>query len=186
MNYSRLATVSELKEKLTEIKTDSKIEKSGIPMLSENDSLYIKDDEAHSMIIGSLGSGKTQTTVLPLLRLAIKAEESFIVNDTNGEIYDTLKDELTKKDYNVATINLLDYKKSNHFNPLELPYKLYRNDNKDQAIDMLESISNYIFSSDRYNDNTDPFWTNSATSLFIGLTLYEFENSKNVVTLNIS
>ena len=184
MNYSRWATVSELKEKLTQIKSDSKIEKSGIPMLYEDDNLYIKDNESHSMIIGSTGSGKTQTTVLPELRLAIKASESFIVNDVRGDIYNLLKEDLKKANYNTMVINLANPDDGDSFNPLSLPYKLYKEGKKDQANDILESIGNYIFCSETPNPSSDPFWVNSAISLFIGLTLYKFEVSSEEVTIN--
>ena len=184
MNYSRWATVSELKERLTEIKPDSKVNKSGIPMMCEGDNLYIKDDEQHTMIIGATGSGKTQTTVLPVLRLAIKAEESFILNDVKGEIYELLKEDLDKNNYNTIVINLSDPTNSANFNPLSLAEKLYKEGKKDQASDILESIGTYLFRGEKYDPNSDPFWRNSATSLFIGLVLYQFENGVDNVTLN--
>lgn len=96
MAYSRWATVEELKSKLTPVSYDSEIKKSGIPMMYDENNLYIKDDEAHTLVIGSTGSGKTQSTMLPQLRLAVKAQESFIVHDVKGEIYDILSGELKK------------------------------------------------------------------------------------------
>ena len=171
MNYSRWATVEELKEKLTKVSVKGKVEKSGIPMLGDDDNLYVKDDEAHSMIIGSQGSGKTQTTVLPTLRLAIKSEESFVLNDANGEIYELLKDELKKANYNTVVINLADADNSDKFNPISLPEKLYKEGNKDAATDILEDIGNYIFCSDTYNPNVDPFWKNSSISFLTAFKL---------------
>ena len=53
MAYSRWATVDELKSKLTPVSYDSEIKKSGIPMMYDDNNLYIKDDEAHTMVIGS-------------------------------------------------------------------------------------------------------------------------------------
>lgn len=184
MNYSKFATVSELKEKLTEIKTDSKIEKSGIPMMYEGDSLYIKDDTSNTLVIGCTGSGKTQTTVLPVLKLAIKAGESFILNDINGEILGVLKEDLNKEKYNTIVINLADPSNSDGFNPLEVPYKLYKEGKKDQAIDFLENVGHYLFANEKIDLNVDPFWQNSAVSLFTGLVLYEFENNDKLVTLS--
>ena len=184
MNYSRWATVSELKEKLTEIKPDSKIEKSGIPMMSEGDNLFIKDDEAHTMVIGCTGSGKTQATVLPELKLAVKAGESFVVNDINGEILGLLKEDLNKENYNTIVINFADPSNSDGFNPLEVPYKLYKEGKKDQATDFLENIGRYLFANETVNLNVDPFWQNSATSLFVGLVLYKFEKEDKLITLN--
>ena len=97
MAYSRWATVEELKSKLTPISYDFEIKKSGIPMMYDDNNLYVKDDETHTLVIGSTGSGKTQSTMLPQLRLAIKAQELFIVHDVKGEIYDVLVGELKNK-----------------------------------------------------------------------------------------
>ena len=178
MAYSRWATVEELKSKLTPISYDSEIKKSGIPMMYDDNNLYIKDDESHTLVIGSTGSGKTQSILLPQLRLAIKAQESCIVHDVKGEIYDILSGELKKQNYNTIVINLDNPTMSNNFNPISLPYKLYKNGKRDKAIELLENIGYYFCCNDTFNASIDPFWNNSATSLFIGLALYLFENAK--------
>ncbi len=178
MAYSRWATVEELKSKLTPISYDSEIKKSGIPMMYDDNNLYIKDDESHTLVIGSTGSGKTQSILLPQLRLAIKAQESFIVHDVKGEIYDILSGELKKQNYNTIVINLDNPTMSNNFNPISLPYKLYKNGKRNKAIELLENIGYYFCCNDTFNASIDPFWNNSATSLFIGLALYLFENAK--------
>ena len=185
MNYSRWATKEELLEKLTKVNYDTDLKKSGIPMAFDEENLYIKDDEVHSMIIGSTGSGKTQTTVLPVLRLAIRAEESFVLHDVKGEIYEILKGDLEKNNYNVVTINLNDPTVGNHFNPLLLPYKLYKEGKKDDAVELLENIAYYFCQYEKNVSGADPFWVNSACSLFVGLALYLFENkSVEEITLN--
>ena len=178
MAYSRWATEDELKSKLTQISYDSEIKKSGIPMMYDDNNLYIKDDETHTMVIGSTGSGKTQATMLPQLRLAIKANESFVIHDVKGEIYDLLSGELKKQNYNTIVINLDNPNLGNNFNPLTLPYKLYKAGEKDKTIELLESIGYYFCCSEKYEANIDPFWVNSTISLFIGLSLYLFENAK--------
>ena len=185
MAYSRWATVEELKSKLTPISYDSEIKKSGIPMMYDANNLYIKDDEAHTLVIGSTGSGKTQSIMLPQLRLAIKAQESFIVHDVKGEIYDDLSGELKNQNYNTIVINLDDPTIGNNFNPLSLPYELYKNGQKDKAIELLENVGYYFCCNETFNANIDPFWNNSATSLFIGLALYLFDNAKEE-EINIS
>ena len=179
MAYSRWATDEELKSKLTQINYESDIKKSGIPLMyDDNNNLYIKDDETHTMVIGSTGSGKTQSIILPQLRLAIKAQESFIVHDVKGEIYDILAGELKRQNYNTVVINLDDTSVGNNFNPLSLPYELYKNNQKDKAMELLENIGYYFCGSDTFNANIDPFWTNSTISLFVGLALYLFDNAK--------
>ncbi len=178
MAYSRWATVEELKSKLTQISYDSEIKKSGIPMMYDDNHLYIKDDEAHTIVIGSTGSGKTQSIMFPQLRLAIKAQESFIVHDVKGDIYNILSGELKKQNYNTIVINLDNPTLGNNFNPLSLPYELYKNNQKDKAIELLENVGYYFCCNETFNASSDPFWNNSATSLFIGLALYLFDNAK--------
>ena len=178
MAYSRWATVEELKSKLTPISYDSEIKKSGIPMMYDDNNLYVKDDETHTLVIGSTGSGKTQSTMLPQLRLAIKAQESFIVHDVKGEIYDVLAGELKKQNYNTIVINLDNPTVGNNFNPLSLPYELYKNGQKDKTIELLENVGYYFCCNETINTSIDPFWNNSATALFIGLALYLFDNAK--------
>ena len=177
MAYSRWATTEELISKLTQINYDSDIKKSGTPMMYDERNLYIKDDEAHTMVIGTTGSGKTQSTMLPQLRLAIKAQESFIVHDVKGELYDVLSGELKKQNYNTIVINLDNSNVGNNYNPLSLPYELYKNGETDKAIELLEDVGYYFCCNEVFNASIDPYWTNSATSLFVGLALYLFDNA---------
>ena len=93
------------------------------------------------------------------------------MHDVKGEIYDTLGGELKKQNYNTIVINLDNPKLGNCFNPLTLPYKLYKSGDKDKAIEELENISYYFCTSENKNPNADPFWENSALSVFIGLSL---------------
>lgn len=61
------------------------------------------------------------------------------------------------------------------YNPLEYPYQLYKQNKIDETIKYLEQFSMDIFGDDNYND---PFWENSARSLFIGLALSLYEDAK--------
>ena len=175
MMYSRWATKEEIKDRSTKLVKNSKVEKSGIQLMYDDKAIYIKDDEAHSLVIGSTGSGKTQSLLLPQLRLAIKSEESFVVHDPKGEICDSLSEQLAKNGYNTIRINLNNPTDGDSFNPFTIPYSLYKENNRDYAIDALENIGYYLLSEENFSPNSDPFWVNSAISLFVGLSLYMFE-----------
>jgi len=178
MAYSRWATVDELMPRLTQISYETEVKKSGVPMMYDDSHLYIKDDVSHTLVIGSTGSGKTQLIMLPRLRLAIKSQESFIVHDVKSELYDSLAGELKKQNYKTIVINLDNPTVGNCFNPLYLPYKLYKDGQKDRAIELLENVAYYFCCNETFNSSIDPYWNNSATSLFIGLSLYLFDNAK--------
>lgn len=66
-------------------------------MYDDDNNLYINDKDNHSLIIGSNGSKKMETIILPMVKLAIKANESFVINSTNEEIYSQLAYQLENK-----------------------------------------------------------------------------------------
>ena len=86
MVYSYWEKESDIKNYLQKINYKKEVKKSGIPVIYEGDSIYTTKDDSHSLIIGATGSGKTQSTILPLLKLAMLANESVIINDPNGDI----------------------------------------------------------------------------------------------------
>ena len=181
MNYARWATKEELLKKLKKVEVNKKIEESGIPLAHEGNNLYVSG-EAHNLVIGSTGSGKTQTTILPMINLAIAANESIVVNDPFGELYENRKEKLNEEGYNIAVLNFNDPDSGISWNPLAIPQKLYNEGNKDKASKMIEDIAYYIFA-EKSSKEIDPFWVNSTINYFTGLTLYLFENKQNNVNL---
>lgn len=176
MSYARWATNDEVVKKLEGVNLETGVKKSGIPLAYDDKYLYINNHEAHSLIIGSTGSGKTQSTILPMLKLAMMANESIVLTDPKGELYDKCAGALKEKGYEVLALNFGDAKYGNGWNPLKLPYELYNNDEKDKAVEMIEDLAYYLFF-DGANTNTDPFWFNSTVDYFTGLVLYLFENA---------
>lgn len=174
---SRWATTNEVKERLKVYKIGDKLEKSGIPLGYENNTLFIDDSEAHNLIIGSMGSGKTQAITLPMIRLAQQAKESIVINDLYGEIYHKCAASLEENNYNIITLDFNDAEYGNNWNPLSLIYDYYKEGKKDLAIKMLEELSYYIFYENKDN-NSDPFWINTTIDYFNGLVLYLFENAQ--------
>ncbi|MBQ2639641.1 MAG: type IV secretory system conjugative DNA transfer family protein [Bacilli bacterium] len=182
MSYARWATKEELLSKLEKVEVNKKIDKSGIPLAYEENNLYIDNNVSHNLVIGSTGSGKTQTTILPMINLAISAKESIVVNDPLGELYEINKEKLQKEGYEVAVLNFNKPDSGISWNPLDIPQKLYDNGDKDKASKMIEDIAYYIFT-DTSRKEVDPFWVNSTINYFTGLTLYLFENSKENINL---
>ena len=88
MSNARWATKEEVAKRLDAVDLKAGVKKAGIPMGFDDNFLYVDTKEAHSMIIGSTGSGKTQTTILPMIKLSMMAGESVIINDSKGELYE--------------------------------------------------------------------------------------------------
>lgn len=177
MNQLRWATKKEMEEVLTKVTGKEKISKSGLPIMYEGEKLYINDKEMHNLIIGSTGSGKTQSMILPMLKLSILAEESFLLNDPSGDIYTRMVKKLKNENYKVIVIDFDNPTLGDSWNPLQIPYELYQKNNIDKAIDAIEELGYYLFYEKQYKD-IDPFWINSTINYFTGLVLYLFQNAK--------
>ncbi len=175
--YARWATKEEIMKETTKITKNGEVKKSGITVMYDNNSLYVNDKDSHNLIIGGSGSGKTQTTIMPQIYLSIKASESFIVNDHDGELFKEFSGIAKENGYKVKVINFRDMSIGNNFNPLYIPYTFYKKGNIDEAIELLENVG-YNLMSDFNQTSADPFWENSATNLFTGLALYLFEKAK--------
>ena len=176
MIYARWTSKEEMISKLTPVNNDTVLRKVGTPITYDDKYLYISDKEAHNLVIGCTGSGKTQSTILPTLRLAMMAKEPFVINDPKGELYTKLSNRLLSEGYEVTVLNFDDATLGNSWNPLELPARMYKQ-NKDKSIKLLEDLGYYLFFDPK--DSSDPFWINSTIDYFTGLALYLFENASH-------
>ncbi len=177
MNYSKWATRENMLQKAMAVNLETGVEKSGLPVMYDDKYLYIDTSEAHNLLIGSTGSGKTQTTILPILKLSMMAEESIVINDPKGEIYARIAQKLEDEGYKNIVINFEDSRLGNNWNPLTLAYKQYEEGNPDKATELIEDLGYYLIA-DTQRKEVDPFWTNSTINYFTGLVLYLFKNAK--------
>ena len=171
--YSKFISTSELQKELDKVSSKKDIKKGGIPLCYDDNAIYIDSTYGHSLVIGSTGSGKTQSISLPKLWTSIIAGENIIVDDVKGEMLEILKNDLTEKGYKVLKIDFINYD-GNKWNPLKLAYDLYKENNIDDAVMILEKNAYYIFE-DSSDENSDPFWINATKQLFCGLALYIME-----------
>lgn len=157
---------------------------AGIPIIVNDKELFVDNSEAHSLIIGSTGSGKTRRIILPLINILAKKGESMVITDPKGELFINTKNALLEEGYNVITLNLRDPMKGSSWNPLRLPYESFIEGDVDRALEMLYDLAHNIFQEDK-SSNQDPFWTNSAADYFCGLALALFEDAtENEINLN--
>lgn len=176
--YARWATDKEMKKTLKQVPAKAlNSEFAGIPIINDGENLWVDNGESHSLIIGSTGSGKTQTMVLPLVESLAKHGESMIVTDPKGEIYEKTSTMLRNRGYNVVLLNFRDPQKGNAWNPLSLPYNLYKEGNKDKANELLDDLAMNILY-DEKAQNQDPFWEKTSADYFTGLSLGLFEDAK--------
>lgn len=139
---------------------------------------------AHKNLIveGDIASGKSTNVLFPIVDNAIEKKESLFILDSKEEYINKYYDKLKANNYNIIILNLRDLDKSEGWNPLEYPYNLYKNGDKDKAQEYLEKIGKTMFYE---NSNQDPFWALTAADFFTGLTLSLFEDgTKDEVNLN--
>lgn len=182
MSYAKWETRENMFKRVVQINEKSVIEKGGIPIMYDEKNLYLNNDDSHSLIIGTTGSGKTQATILPLIKLSMLANESIVVNDVNGDIYKRTANNFKENGYNVVVLDFDNPKYGNSWNPLELPYKLYQDGERDKALKIIEDLGYYLFTD--ITDTMDSYWINTSIDYFCGLTLYLIENaSKDQINL---
>ncbi len=182
MFYSRWENKSNVKDYLQKVDYKKSVERSGLPLIYEGNSIYTVKGDGHSLIIGATGSGKTQTTILPLLKLSMLANESVIVNDPKGELYKHTAKEFEKRGYNIIMLDFDNSLYGNYYNPLNLAYRLYNDNKKDKCMSVIEELGYYLFTDAK--STADPFWENSTIDYFTGLCLYLFDNTDTEINLN--
>ena len=187
--YSRWASEKEIKHELKLVNPSSEIsDVAGIPLINNGSEIWVDDGESHNLIIGSTGSGKTEMLVQPMIKILAKHGESMIITDPKGEIYENNANELKARGYNIILLNFRDPQKGNCWNPLTLPYSLYKSGDKDKANELLDDLAkNILYDAD--NKSNDPFWENTSADYFSGLSLALFDDAKeeeiNLNSINV-
>ncbi len=174
--YSRWAKKEELKKVLKKLNPLAPtFDHAGIPLITSKEEVWVDDGESHSLIIGSTGSGKTQMIVHPLIKILAKKGETMIMTDPKGELYEENAAMLIEKGYNIILLNLRNPAKGNAWNPLTIPYKLYKEGN-DKAHELLNDLAFNLLIDE--NSKDDPFWQNTSAGYFSGCALGLFEDGK--------
>lgn len=174
--YSRWAKESEVKKQLVEVDPKAyTADAAGLVVINNGKKIWVDNGEAHNIVVGSTGSGKTQAIVFPLVQSLAKRGESMIITDPKGEIYENTANMLRERGYNIVILNFRNPQNGNAWNPLGLPYTLYKEGNTDKAIELLDDLAKNIL----YDENSkDPYWENAGADYFSGLALGIFEDAK--------
>ena len=183
--YSRWAKDKEIQAELECVPLKSKNSKAaGVPLMINQNEMWVDDSEYHSLVIGATGSGKTQGIIHPMVHSLCKARESMIITDPKGEIYEGNAEMLRKRGYQILILNFRDPQNGNAWNPMSMPYKLYKEGNHDKAIELLDDLAlNILY--DESNKNADPFWEKTSADYFSGVALGLFEDAKeNEININ--
>ena len=174
--YSRWATDAEFKKGLEVVNIkDQTIPAAGIALYSKKGKMWVDNGEDHWLVMGATGSGKTVIVAKPMIKLLAKHNESMILTDPKGELYEETAALLKDEGYNIVTLNFRDPQHGNAWNPMSLPYQLYKDGNTDKAIELLDDLALNILYEEK--SSGDPFWEKTAADYFTGLALGLFEDA---------
>ncbi|MBE6161240.1 MAG: DUF87 domain-containing protein [Firmicutes bacterium] len=188
--YSRWAKPKEIKEDKGVMMinpSDETIDGAGIPLLWEKGKVWVDNSQYHNLILGTTGSGKSESVVKPMVKLLAKNSQSMIITDPKGELYHDSAAELKRRGYNIIVLNFRDPQRGNSWNPLGLPYKYYKEGNVDKATELLDDVAQNILYDP--NNKGEPFWEKSAADYFSGLAMGLFmdaeEKEVNLNSINL-
>ena len=174
--YSRWAKKSEIKKQLKCVDPKAYTsEAAGLTVINNGKKMWVDNGEMHNVIMGATGSGKTQIVVFPLVFNLAKHNESMIITDPKGEIYEQTANMLKERGYNIVLLNFRSPQNGNAWNPMTLPYRLYKEGNTDKSIELLDDLALNILYEGKAND---PFWEKTSADYFSGLALGLFEDAK--------
>ncbi len=150
------------------------VKKDGVPVyatLQKNgkDLDVSLNSPAHSLIIGSTGSGKTTTFVNPMIQIlaSTSAGSSMIMTDPKGELFSLHSGYLKERGYDVKVIDLRDTYQSYRWNPLDSIYDMYE-EYKNVYRNAFERTDDFSTSGLTKSNPSDEFTE--------GSTWYEFNN----------
>ncbi len=176
--YSRWLKEKEMKKAPKVFRVDVKGDEAaagGVVLVNDGKYMWVDDSEAHTLVIGATGSGKTTAVVDPLTYSLCKHGESMIFTDPKGEIYKNHAELLKARGYKIIVLNFRSPELGNAWNPLTLPYRLYKDGNVDKAIELVDDVALNILQDKKASD---PFWEKSASDYFSGCTLGLLEDAK--------
>ena len=191
---ARWATNKEIDKKFRKEEVNN-INKSGFPVYYSKNNKYVwfDNETPHWIYLGSTGSGKSVTAVIPECSFiaTAKIKKSVFITDPKGEIFNTTSKMFKDNGYNVLTLDFRNPSLSNHLNILEpiiREYEKYSENDElsvnekddykkieyqNKAIEHLAECNKLIESISRIimEDKTarEAFWNNSASDLLYGL-----------------
>lgn len=92
----------------------------GIFFIASRNYIYVDSDDHHNLIIGTTGSGKSFSFILPMLCLLAMTGESGLCVDIKGELSQATAELFKKKGYRVYFLDFIDPENCDCWNPLFL------------------------------------------------------------------
>lgn len=124
--------------------------------------IYYTDENLHWLIVGSSGSGKSRSIIIPTITHLGLAGENLFISDVKGELYLYTAPKLKELGYNVIAIDYINFLKSSCYNYLDIVINAVENDDIPKAESLVNDIVNILVET---NDKTEPIWKNGEMSV---------------------
>ncbi|MEZ0536016.1 VirD4-like conjugal transfer protein, CD1115 family [Caldicellulosiruptoraceae bacterium PP1] len=118
----------------------------------------------HIAIFGASGTGKSRTFARPNIIKIAQMEQSMIITDPKGELYEDMATWLINQGYDVKALNLVNIQYSDRWNPLDVIQ-----DDMDATVFADTIIKNTQIG---VKKGGDPFWDRAEMNLLKALVLY--------------
>lgn len=128
----------------------------------DTEKIYYIDENLHTLLIGSSGSGKSRSILIPTITMLGMASENMLISDVKGELYLYTAPKLKELGYNVIVLDFINFLKSNHYNYLDLVINAVEDGNIPLAESLVNDIVNILVEK---NDKTEPIWANGEMSV---------------------
>ncbi len=197
---SRFSTKEEIKKNF-KLEHINSIKMTGFPIQYNKNytKIYFDRETPHYVYLGSTGSGKSVTSVIPSCTFIANSKEdrSVFITDPKGEIFSKTSKMFNDNGYKVLTIDFRNPELSNKINLLEpiiceyekyIEYENLYSQNKN--IDFQNKSISHLAETNRLITTVstmimidkiepkDPFWNNSAKNLLEGLISFFLEEYK--------
>ncbi len=176
---TRWAYDDEIRQNLSQLwLMDDHYDACGIPLISDSRTAFVDDKDTHTLILGSTGSKKTRLFAMPMMNIIAKAGESVVCTDPKGELYERTSGLFAKEGYRIVIVNLRDPLHSHGWNPIITAQDYYSSGDKERAISLINDLAATLFP-EHPNSKADPFWQQTAASVFSGLCAMIVENNRS-------
>lgn len=124
--------------------------------------LYYIDDNLHLLLVGSSGSGKSRSIVIPTITMLGLAGENMFISDVKGELFLYTAENLKRLGYEVIALDFISFLKSNWYNYLDIVINAVEKNDIPLAESLINDIVNILVET---NDKTEPIWKNGEMSV---------------------
>ena len=100
--------------------------RSGLPVITGRNCMWVDPSDSHNLIIGTTNSGKTFSIIHEMIECTRMTGESMVINDLKGELYHAHQASLHEDGYRIICINFIEPDKGDLWNPFDLVIRTYR------------------------------------------------------------